>query len=74
MKNFNEINGLDYHSLSPAERAALLSQLIARAHQERSEDIRGALLALSGWLNRVFETVLRAVFRPKIPVPPSRCA
>ncbi|HTS40803.1 MAG TPA: hypothetical protein VMH84_09730 [Xanthobacteraceae bacterium] len=64
----------DYRSLSAPERAAVRAQLIKRAHLERAEFIRTQMRALFGSLDRLVEMVLRAVFAPKVRVPPSRRA
>jgi len=64
----------DYRSPGSSERAAVRAQLIKRAHRQRAEFIRKQLRALFGSLDRLVEMVLRAVFAPKVRVPPSRRA
>ena len=76
MKNDHDINlfQIDYRSLTPAQRQVFREAIVARAHRERAKFVRAQFRALFGWLDRMVEMVLRAVFTPKTSGSPSRRA
>ena len=65
---------VDYRSLTQTQRLAVTQAAIDQAHRERGEFLAAQMIRLGRLPDRAVDWVLRAVFAPKIPARPSRCA